>query len=431
MTEWIYRLHLPVQATTRRTARRFLLATGTAAALAALWGCAGGQAGVDKAAGAATGARLATVGITTASRKTLDRQLSVSSELVPFQEIDVYAKESGFVRKLLVDYGTRVKQGQLMAVLEIPELEAQLRQDDAMIRNANDRVNRAQHELGRYEAQHRVLHLEAERLSNVATAKPGLVAQQEVDDTQGKDLAAESAVDSAKSNLEAIRSDLLSAQAKREHDQVLLDYSQITAPFAGVVTQRLANLGTLVQAGTSSSTQAMPLVRLSQDDLFRLVIPVPESYVRFVHVGDPVQVTVPSLNRSFPGKFARFSVDVQQQTRTMHTEVDVPNLDHVLVEGMYAEAILRLEHKPDALSIPLQAVSHQGGATGVLVVDPSNRLEERKVQLGMQTDTDVEIVAGLKEGERVVASDRSGLKPDQVVRPQTIDLMQFQSEKEH
>ncbi len=173
-----------------------------------------------------------------------------------------------------------------------------------------------------------------------------------MDDAKGKDLAAESAVESAKANLESIRSDLLRAQAKHEHDGVLLNYARITAPFAGIITQRFANLGTLMQAGTNSSTQAMPLVRLSQDDLFRLVIPVPESYVRYVHIGDPVEVTVSSLNRSFPGKFARFAVDVQQRTRTMHTEVDVPNLDHVLVEGMYAEAVLRLEHKRTRLPFP-------------------------------------------------------------------------------
>ena len=106
---------------------------------------------------------------------------------------------------------------------------------------------------------------------------------------------------------------------------MLFDYARITAPFAGVVTQRYANLGTLMQAGTSSSTQAMPLVRLSQDDLFRLVIPVPESYVRYIHIGDPVDVRIPALNKTFPGKVARFSVDVKADTRTMHTEVDVPN----------------------------------------------------------------------------------------------------------
>src|SRR5581483_10127186 len=112
------------------------------------------------------------------------------------------------------------------------------------------------------------------------------------------------------------------SKAKLVHDQALYDYSKITAPFDGVVTQRYANLGALMQAGTSS-TQATPLVRLSQENLYRLVIPVPESYVRYIRVGDPVEVHVPSLNRSFQGKVARSSVDVNGSTRTMRTEVDV------------------------------------------------------------------------------------------------------------
>ena len=128
------------------------------------------------------------------------------------------------------------------------------------------------------------------------------------------------------------------AQAKLSHDQSLFDYSKITAPFSGVVTERYANLGTLVQAGTGSSTQAMPIVKLSEDDLFRLVIPVPESYVQYIHIGDPVDVRVPSLNRTFPGKVARFSVDVREDTRTMHTEVDVRIPTRFCFLALYADA---------------------------------------------------------------------------------------------
>lgn len=431
MTEWTQGWHEPASWKEWHAVTRLVLVSVTALGFAMLSACGGSEARAARAADAGANAQVVTVGVTQARNKTLDRQLTVSSELVPFQEIDVYAKESGYVRKLLVDYGTRVKAGQLMAVLEIPELEAQLRQDDAMIRNANDRVTRAGHELDRYEAQHRVLHLEAEQLSSVARTRPGLVAQQEVDDAQGRDLAAESAVESAKSNLEAVRSDLLSAQAKREHDQVLLNYAQITAPFSGVVTRRFANLGTLMQAGTNSSTQAMPLVRLSQDDLFRLVIPVPESYVRFIHVNDPVQVSVSALNRSFPGKIARFSIDVQQETRTMHTEVDVPNPGRVLIPGMYAEAVLRLEDKQSVLAVPLQAISRQGDLASVYVVNSANKIEDRHVRTGMQTDTDAEILAGLDEGELVIVGDRSGLKPGQEVRRQPVDLMDYQAERAH
>src|SRR5215469_9670133 len=294
-----------------------------------------------------------TVGVTKVVKKTLSRQITLSSELVPFEEIDVFAKESGYVNKLNVDYGSRVRQGQVMATLEIPELEAQLQQDQAEIKAAKGQVDRAAHELGRYQAQYKSLHLEYTRLNDVFETQPGIVAQQEVDDAQGKDLAAASQVDAGKAALEAAQSQLAGANARLVRDQTLFDYSRITAPFSGVVTQRYANLGALVQAGTSSSTQAMPIVRLSQDDLFRLVIPVPESYVPYIRIGDPVDVRVPSLNRTLPGKVARFSVDVREDTRTMHTEVDVRNPDHVLLPGVYAEASVALEHRDDISAIPL------------------------------------------------------------------------------
>jgi RND family efflux transporter MFP subunit len=366
-----------------------------------------------------------TVGVVKIGRKPMGRTLTLSSELVPFQEIDVYAKESGYVKELNVDYGSRVQANQVLATLEIPELQSQLKQDDAAIKSATDQITYAHNLVSRADAQHNVLQLQFGRLDSVAKSKPGLVAQQEVDDSEGRALASAAQVEAAKSNLQTAESQLAAAEAKREHDQVLADYSKITAPFAGTVTQRFANLGTLVQAGTNSSTQAMPIVRLSQDDLFRLVIPVPETYVRFIHIGDPVSVAVPSLNRTFPGKVARFSVDVREDTRTMHTEVDVPNMNRVLLPGLYAQATINLEQRADALALPLQALNQENGETSVYIVNSSNAIEKRRVEIGIQTDTDAELVSGLREGEMVVVSDRSSLKPGQLVRPQMVDLVQY------
>jgi RND family efflux transporter MFP subunit len=368
------------------------------------------------------------VGVTKVVKKSLSRQITLSSELVPFQEIDVYAKESGYVKKLLVDYGTHVKTGQVMAVLEIPELEAQLQEDQAQIKNAANQVSRAQHELYRYQAQYKALHLQYTRLNDVFQSQPGIVAQQEVDDAQGKDLAASSQVDAGQAALEAAQSQMAETKAKLVHDQSLFDYSKITAPFSGVITDRYANLGTLVQGGTNSSTQAMPIVRLSEDDLFRLVIPVPESYVQYIKVGDHVDVRVPSLNRTFPGKVARFSVDVREDTRTMHTEVDVSNPQRLLLPGLYADAELNLEQEHDVPTVPIQALNHAGQKTTVLVVDGNGVLEERSVQLGLQTASDAEIDSGLKPGEQVVVSDRSGLKPGEKVHPQEVGMMHYQEE---
>lgn len=370
---------------------------------------------------------LPVVAVTKVARRPLARYLTISSELVPFQEIDVYAKESGFVSKLYVDYGSHVKSGQLMAVLEIPELQALLQEDQASIRSMADQATDAEHELGRIEAQYTVAHLQYDRLNNVAKSKPGLVAQQEVDDAQGKDLAGAAQVEAAKSRLQAAQSQLAVAQSKLAHDQALYDYSKITAPFTGVVTQRYANYGTLMQGGTNS-TQALPLVRLSQEDLFRLVIPVPESYVRYIKIGDPVNVHVPSLDRDFPGKVARFSVDVTGSTRTMHTEVDVPNPKGVLIPGIYAEAALTLDRRGDALVVPLQAVNQEGNKASVLIVGQSNVIQNREITLGIQTENDAEVLAGLEDGDTVVISDRSGLRPGETVQPKVIQAASYKGQ---
>src|ERR1700691_2694758 len=402
----------------RSNTRAFLFVGLIAAAAGVLASCGGAekvQAKDPGEAGASPGSGVS-VGVVKVIRKNLERTLTVSSELVPFQEIDVYAKESGFVKDLNVDYGTHVQKDQVLATLEIPELQLQVKEDDAAVKNVAAQIPHAQEELNRVEAQQNVLQLQYNRLNSVSQAKPGLVAQQEVDDSQGKALALAAQVEAAKSNLQSAQSLLAAAQAKREHDQALFDYAKITAPFAGVVTQRFANLGTLMQAGTSSSTQAMPLVRLSQDDLYRLVIPVPESYVHFIHLGDPVSVNVRSLNRTFPGKVARFSIDVREDTRTMHTEVDVLNAGRVLLPGLYAEATITLEKKGDTIAVPLQAVDQENGQATVDVVGPSGKIESRKVVLGIQTATDAEVISGLQEGEMVVVSDRSGLKAGQSVQ---------------
>jgi RND family efflux transporter MFP subunit len=367
-----------------------------------------------------------TVGVASVARKPIVRQITVSSELVPFQEIDVFAKESGYIKQLLVDYGDRVKEGQLLAVLEIPELQMQLQQDAAAIKDQEDVVRQAQHQVDRVEAQVKVYHLQFTRLKGVADSKPGLVAQQEVDDAEGKDLAAQAQLEAAKSVWQSAKSELVATQAKEQHDHILFDYSNIYAPFTGVVTQRYANYGTLVQAGTSSSTNVLPIVKLSQEDLFRLVIPVPESYVRFIHVGDPVDVGVPSLDRHFPGKVTRFSVDVTEDTRTMHTEVDVPNPAHVLIPGIYADATITLQREDHALTVPLQAVNHEPDKTTVYVVTPDNKIEDRPVRLGLQSANDAQVLEGLKEGDKVVVSDRSALKPGQSVQPHIVEMVEYQ-----
>ena len=235
-------------------------------------------------------------------------------------------------------------------------------------------------------------------------------------------MAADAQLEAAKSALQSARSELAGAQAKEQRDRVLFDYSKIYAPFSGVITQRYANYGTLVQAGTSSSTNVLPIAKLSEDDKFRLVIPVPESYVKYIHIGDAVDVHVPSLDRHFPGRVGRFSTDVAQDTRTMHTEVDVLNPNRVLMPGLYADATITLERKDDALSVPLQAINHEANGNTVFVVTPNNTIAIRSIQVGLQNADWAEVKSGLNEGDSVVVSDRASLKDGAAVQPHAVEL---------
>jgi len=348
------------------------------------------SAGARRTSSVAPPARAAAVAV--ARRTPLESTLSLSGEFKPFQEVDVHAKVAGYIRQISVDVGDRVAAGQVLAVLEVPELEAQVAGADASLERAKSAYAAA--------------HFAYERLRQASEARPGLIAQQELDDALARDKEAEAQI--------------RIAEANQRQESALSDYSRITAPFAGVVTKRYADTGALIQAGTSSSTQSMPVVRLAEDDRLCLVLPVPESAVPQIHLGTVVQVRVPARGRSFEGRVARFSSDLDRQTRTMETEIDVANRDGSLVAGMYAETALILDSRDSTLSLPIQAVARDGAAATVLLVGASNRLEERAVQIGLEGANRVEIRSGLSEGDRVVLGSRSEFRPGEIVDPHAI-----------
>ena len=397
--------------------RGFLSLFCAAAALSAtLAGC--GKADNPSADNPANAPR---VGVVKVVRHDLASDLEISSEFEPFQEINVYAKVSGYIQKLYVDWGTHVKQGQLLAVLEIPELQQQLQQDEAAVRRSDQDLLRAREELNRAEASFTVAHLSYTRLADVQKSRPELVAQQEVDVAQGKDVEASASVSAAKDSLAASEQGLLSAKAALEKDKAMYSYARITAPFDGVVTKINAYTGALLPAGTASSNADSALCRLSQNNLLRLVIPVPERAVADIHVGQDLAVNVSAIKKTFNGKIVRFSDEIDTGTRTMHTEVNVPNPTFELVPGMYASVQIPLHSVKNVLTVPVQAVQASGNGEGaVLVVNASNHIEKRSVKLGLETAADAEILTGLKEGEMVVFGEQNQYRPDQLVSPQIV-----------
>jgi RND family efflux transporter MFP subunit len=380
-------------------------------------------------AGGPSSAEAPAVAVAKVQAENLSHNLVLTAEFKPYQEVDVMAKVAGYIKEINVDVGDRVRENQLLATLEIPEMADDLRKANAAVKRSEAEVRRAEDELKRAESAHDIAHLSYQRLAAVAEKKPGLIAQQEIDDAQSKDLVAEAQVSAAKSAKASAEEQVNVNNSDVERVKTLIDYTRVTAPFTGVVTKRFADKGSMIQAGTASQTQAMPVVRLSENSLLRLILPVPESVVSTVHIGQRVEVRVPTLNRNFPGKVARFADKLSLATRTMDTEVDVPNPNLVLIPGMYAEVNLSLAQRNAVLAIPVTAVDmdndasqSEGGkpdaAKGrVMVVTPNNRVEVRQVELGLETANKMEVRSGLNEGDMVVIGGRAGLQPGQEVHP--------------
>ena len=320
-------------------------------------------------------------------REDLYVEVPIVAEFRPYEEVELHAKVAGYVSEMKVDFGDRVKAGQLLATLEVPELQAQL--TDAIA---------VEH---RTEAEYRGVHTNYTRLLKVFKENPNLVAEQDLDTSEAKDGTAEAAIAAAK--------------AEVERYQTLVAYTRITAPFGGVITHRYVDPGALIQAGTASETQSLPLVRVSDNYRLRLDFQVEVKYVKDVHVGDKVTVLVESMgNRSFKGTITRSSLRVNGDTRTMPTEIEVPNPNLELVPGMYARVMFPVERHPQALAIPIEAVP-PGQTNSVYVVNDQNEVEEQPVTLGLDTPTKYEVLAGLKEGQMVLTGRFSEVRPGQKV----------------
>ena len=366
-------------------------------------------------------ALLRPVAVVLAQRRPVVSSLTLSGAFRPYQQVDVHAKVAGFIRKIYVDVGDHVKAGQVLAILEVPELSAQVAGAEADIQRYQDAVRRSESEIQRAESTYAAYHAAYSRLKQASESRPGLIAEQELDDSMAKDKETEAQTESARAALAESQSQLVSARTDLDRLSALEAYSRITAPFAGVVTKRYADTGALIQAGTASETQSMPVVQLAEWSRLRLVVPVPESAVPQLLLGSAVQVHVSAMNRDFEGHVARFADALDDETRTMHTEIDVENSDGTLKEGMYAEAKIILKRENEALTIPIQALERNSSGGTVLIVDAQERLQERQVQLGAESSDRVEILAGLAENDRVVIGDRGEFRAGEKVRPKPVN----------
>ncbi len=359
------------------------VAIGALALLVRHW-----RGGVVTAANAAT---LKSVAAIRVARADLTRSATLTAEMRPWQEVDVHAKVTGYLKTITVDIGDRVRQGQVLAVLDVPELL--------------EDQNKAQ-------ADYVISKLDYDRLIAVQKRNKALLAQEEID----KSLAI---FDQAKATLQRVK--------------VLLDYCNITAPFAGVITWRFVDPGALIQAGTASNARAsgqqpgmeagsrsVPIVHLAELAVLRLDFPAPEAIVPLIKTGMPVEVVVQATGETVHGSVARIAERVDLTTRTMTVEVDLKNDDLHLKPGMYANATIALETKQSAVSAPVQAVS-LGDKPSVLLINADGTAQLRPVTIGIQTPDRVEITSGVAEGDVLVYGSRGEIAAGMKVAPKFID----------
>jgi len=357
------------------------------------------------------------VPIATAGPATLSDDLVVTAEFEPFQLVDVMAKVAGYVRTINVDIGDHVRQGQVLATLDVPEMQDDVARAKAALAAADAGIVTAQGAIQRAQAQADIAALSYKRIQDVATKDKGLVPRQDVDVAQSHQLEAAAQLASAQSSLKAAQQTKLEALDELARAQQMFQYSTIRAPFDGVITKRYANTGAMVQAGTASQSQAMPIVTIAQDNVLRLILPVPVSHVGDVRNGEPVNVNVVTLNRKLQGTVTRFADTVAVSTRTMATEVDVPNSDGTLIPGMYAEVRLHLADRKDVLSVPLDAVDGIGTSAPQAWVVHDDTAHLVSVKPGLQTASRIQILSGLSAGDHVIVGRHTGLAEGEKVSP--------------
>jgi membrane fusion protein (multidrug efflux system) len=307
-------------------------------------------------------------------RGPITRSISLPGEVKPFQQATLYAKVAGYLKTMSVDKGDRVNQGDLIADIEVPEMLA---------------------DLAKYKAEVQVAELDYQRLSESHKKAPDLVVPQTVDNARGK-------LDIAKANL--------------DRTETLLKFARITAPFSGIVTKRLVDPGAFIPAATSgSAAQNAAIVTLTDFNRVRVQVAVPELEASLVAAGQPVQVTVDGLpGRSFDGKITRFSYALDEATKTMLAEIEMPNPKLELRPGMYAVVKIGIERKTDVLLIPVEALVIEKAKASVFTI-ADGKARKVAVKTGFNDGASVEMLEGLKPDERVVLVGKQTLNDGQPV----------------
>jgi RND family efflux transporter MFP subunit len=331
----------------------------------------------------------------------LKATISLPAELVPYEAVDLYARETGFVKSISVDRGSVVKQGELIAELEAPELVAQRAQANAAYQSSESQLAAGQAKLAADQATFE--HMSA------AAKTPGVVALNDLD-------IAQKTAQSDQANVDALRKTADAALEGLRAITQLESYLRITAPFDGQITTRYVHPGTLVGPAGGSGA-ATPVVTIETTTRHRLVVPVPENDVAGVPEGTMVNFSVPSFpGKTFSAPIARISHGVDIKTRTMPVELDVKDRNAELVPGTFCQVQWPISRSYPTLFVPASAVGSDLERTFVIRVR-NGRTEWVDVRTGVRANELIEVFGDLKEGEQIANRGTDQLRPGTEISP--------------
>ena len=351
-------------------------------------------------------------------RVTVAQRLQTNASLEAFEETDIFANVSGYLSDVRVDIGDHVKAGQVLAVVDVPELKQQLAEAEAQFASRKSSLESASRQIDHNKANLALMNALAKDREQLGEGR-GFISDRTLDQVHANADIAKADLGVAEANRALAANQVDVAAATVERIKTLLGYTQIVAPFDGVVARRLVNRGDLVQAPTATrpTPSAGSLFKVQRIDTIRVFCDVPENDVSHVHIGDPAIVKPAGFDgKPFIGKVTRFSLRLDPETRNMRTEIDLPNPDERLYPGTYAEVSLEMNRRPDALTIPIAALGSDADGNFVYTI-ADNRITRLAVKTGLIDNGRIEVTAGLSEETPVVATIKSAPPPGTAVQP--------------
>ena len=378
--------------------------------VAGSWGCRRNSPGQTESLSAAQAKsnEPIVVNVAQCERKDLVRQIALPASVEAFEQTTLYAKTSGYLKWLKVDVGDHVRKGQVIAQLDVPEMAKEYQGAEADKQSITANMENLQAEVERAKAELELKKVTYERYKGIREQEPDVMPQQQVDEARAQFQVAQAMLKVAESKINVAKSQAAKAEATRARIATLMEYASIRVPFDGIVIKRYVDPGALIQQA-SSQTNVSPLVTVARVNTLRIFIDVAEPEVRFVKRGSAVTFVVDALpGTEYEGYTTRFAT-LDPKTRTMRTEIDIPNRDGLLRPGMYGNVKLTLERRAMALTVPASAIISEGGKKYVYTVE-DGRAKRVAVQTGFDDGINIEITDGLNGNEKVITSGTSGVK---------------------